>query len=89
MRKLRRLFEAARAITPQAQVTFRGIPDREDWWVCVVSVGSVILVESSAGPPDVVLDEASKKLRGMSQKMKAAINEPDSSPDNSPPPSSR
>ena len=55
------------------QVAVRGIPDREDWWVCIVSVGNVILFESSAGPMDFVLDEALRKMTTMSQRVKIAL----------------
>lgn len=76
MLRLHRLTEAARAISPVGQVAFRGIPDREDWLVCIVSVGSVILFESSAGPLDFVMDEALRKLGSMSQRVKMALRAP-------------
>jgi hypothetical protein len=56
------------------QVAVRGIPDREDWWVCIVSVGNVILFESSAGPMDFVLDEALRKMSSLSQRVKIALH---------------
>jgi hypothetical protein len=54
-------------------VIVRGIPDRDDWWVCVVRVGDVILFESAAGPLDFVLDETTRKMLTMSRRVKAAI----------------
>lgn len=77
MRKLRRLTEATRAVSPIGQVSFRGIPDREDWLVCTVSVGSVILFESAAGPLDFVLDEALRKMATLSQRVKVALRQED------------
>lgn len=76
MRKLRRLTEATRALSQVGQVTFRGIPDREDWFVCVVSVGDIILFESGAGPLDFVLDEALRKMSTLSQRVKVALHTP-------------
>lgn len=78
-------------MSPQAEVKFRGIPDREDWWVCIVLVGGVILVESSAGPLSNVLDDVTKKLKGMSQRMVAVLdqNNGNGTPSVPPPPSSR
>lgn len=73
MRKLRRLCDATRAISPGGEVIVRGIPDRDDWWVCVVRVGDVILFESAAGPLDFVLDETTRKMLTMSRRVKAAI----------------
>lgn len=69
MKRLRRLCEGTRAISPQAQISILGVPDREDWWVIRVSVATVILVETAAGPLDKVLSEAAKKLQGLSQRM--------------------
>lgn len=76
-----RLMEAARTITPAAEVHFRGIPDREDWWVCSIQVRGAILVESSAGPLDSVIDDVTKKLKKMSTRLKAVCrgSEPPSS----------
>lgn len=83
MRKLRRLTEATRALSPVGQITFRGIPDRDDWLVCIVSVGEVILFESGAGPLDFVLDEALRKMSTMSQRVKVAlrVSDDDDPPD--------
>lgn len=69
MKRLRRLCEGTRAISPQAQIMILGVPDREDWWVIRVAVGSVILIETAAGPLDKVLNESTKKLQGLSQRM--------------------
>lgn len=81
MKKLCRLGEAVKAISPRAEIRFKGIPDREDWWVCVISVGDVILAESAAGPLDTVLTEVTKKVQGMSQRIRAVL-----APNSIPPP---
>jgi len=73
MRRLRKLGEAAKAISPQAEISFRGIPDREDWWVCLISVGDAILVQTAAGPLETVLIEAAKKVQGLSQRIRAVL----------------
>jgi len=74
-------MKAARTVTPAAEVRFRGIPDREDWWVCSIQVGGAILVESSAGPLDQVIEDVTAKLKKMSQRLKAVCrgSEPPSS----------
>jgi len=73
MRRFKRLFEAVRTISPQAELTFKGIPDREDWWVCLITVGGVIIVDTAAGPLEVVFEEAARKIGRMSQRMRAAV----------------
>jgi hypothetical protein len=87
MRRFKKLTEIVRTISPQAELTFKGIPDRDDWWICLVSVGSVIIVDTAAGPIEDVLNEAIKKIGRMSQRIRAAvaIKNGDSIP---PPPSS-
>jgi hypothetical protein len=84
MRRLKKLGEAVKAISPQAEIRFRGIPDREDWWVCIVAVGDAILVESAAGPLETVLDETAKKVRKMSSRIRAVL--PSMPGDSIPPP---
>lgn len=91
MKRLRRLCEATRQISPHAKITFHGIPDRDDLWVIRVQVGDVILVETSAGLLDKVLIDAAKKLQGLSQRVILAVTQngddpPDSGPDDSIPP---
>ncbi len=74
MKRLRRLCEGTRAINAAAQITILGVPDRDDWWVIRVSVSSVVLVETAAGPLDKVLLEAGKRLQGLSQRMLIAVS---------------
>ena len=76
-------------MSPAAEVRFKGIPDRDDWWVCLVSVGGVTLVESSAGPLLTVLDDVTRKLKGMSQRMVAVLDQNNGPPSIPPPPDSR
>lgn len=90
MKKLRQILTAARALTPQAEVTFKGTPN-EDEWVCVVAVGAVVLFESKPGTAEVIVEEANKKLKGMSTKMRAILDsqvndDPPSDKKSKPPP---
>lgn len=89
MKKLRQLLTAARALAPQAEIRFRGTAN-EDEWICSVAVGAVTLFESKAGDPEIVVEEASRKLKSMSQKMRATldsqVDDPPSSKKSKPPP---
>ena len=69
MEALTRLCEAVRALSPQGEVRFQGVPDHEDWCVCSVWVSDVILFQSAAGPLDQVLEQVRAKIKGMSQKI--------------------
>lgn len=75
MDKFARLVQAVRTLSPQGVTTIRGIPDREDWFVCSVNVAGVILSESGAGPLEEVIDEVTRKIKGMSQRMRAVLDE--------------
>jgi len=86
MKRLRRLCEATRAISPAAKITFHGVPDRDDVWVVRVAVGDIILVETAAGILDRVLQEAAKKLQSLSQRVLIAASESADEPDDDPPP---
>jgi len=72
--KFTRLCQAVRAFTPAGEVAVRGIPDRDDWWVCTVRVSTVVIVESSAGPMEFVLDEVTRKIKSMSTRMRAVLD---------------
>ena len=72
MSTVRRLLRASQAVTPLAEVRFKGIPDREDWVVCQVLAGGVILAESAAGPVDTVMEDVIGRLEKMSQKIHLA-----------------
>ena len=89
MKKLRQLLTAARALAPQVEVRFRGTANEAEW-VCSVAVGAVVLFESKAGDPETIVEEANRKLKSMSQKMRATldsqVDEPPSSKKSKPPP---
>lgn len=57
-----------------ADLRFLGVPDRDDAWVVRVSVMDVILVETAAGPLEKVIEDATKKIKTMSQGIMAAVN---------------
>jgi hypothetical protein len=81
MHRITQLLAAARALSPEVEVRFRGTPN-EDLWVCVVTVGPVVLFESPAGSIEEVIEGAVHKLKGMSQKMRAIlVSNEGSSPD--------
>ncbi len=86
MKRLRKLGDAVKAISPQAEIRFRGIPDRDDWWVCIISAGDIILVQTAAGPLEAALVEAAKKVQKMSQRIRAVL--PSKPGDSLPPPPS-
>lgn len=69
-----RLCQAVRTLSPYGEVATRGIPDRDDWWICTVRVGSIILVESLAGPMDQVLDDVTNKIKEISSRMLAVLD---------------
>lgn len=69
------LLDAVRAISPHAQVHFLPVPDRDDIWVLRVIVGSVVIVETAAGPLDEIGQAAGQKLRSMSRRMLAVVKE--------------
>lgn len=73
--KFARLCAAVRALSPHGETAVRGIPDRDDWWVCTVRVGNIVLAESSAGPFDYVIDEVTRKIKSMSQRMRAVLDD--------------
>ena len=73
---LTRVLSAAHAITPAAEVIFRGIPDRDDWFVCRVQAAGVILTESKAGPVDIILEDTLTRLDSMSRKIQAYSKDP-------------
>ena len=73
---IQRLMKASQAVTPLAELRFKGIPDREDWVVCQVLAGGIILVESSAGPIEDMIQDVIERLRRMSQRIQlAAVRE--------------
>lgn len=71
--KLAHLLSAARAVSPDCDVRFRGTADEEKW-VCLISVGAAILFESKPGPLEDVVDFATAKLKGVSKRMLAALD---------------
>lgn len=77
MSTAQRLIRASKAVTSMAEVRFIGIPDREDWVVCRVMAGGLILVESAAGPVEDVMLDVVAKLEGLSQRILRAATEED------------
>jgi len=77
---LHQLCDVVRTLSPQGEVRFRGVPDRDDWWVCSVWVGDVILFQSAAGPLDEVMAQVRAKLKSMSQKVRKILDPGSSSP---------
>lgn len=83
MSTLQQLLLAARAVAPQVEIKFRGTAD-ETLWVCIVTVGrDIVLFETQPGLVDEVIDDAARKLKGMSQKMRAVLSDgpPSSDPE--------
>lgn len=72
--ELARLCEAVRTLSPHAEIRFRGVPDRDDYWVCIVVIGDVILFESAAAPLPDVTQQVTEKIKHMSQRMKAVLD---------------
>ena len=62
-----------------AEIRFKGIPDREDWVVCQIYAGGVILVESAAGPIEEVLLDVICSLERMSERIHQAASQDDES----------
>lgn len=90
MKRVRRLCEAARMISPSVRIVLCGVPDREDFWAISVRVGDVILLETAAGPLDRIIIEANRKLQKLSQRVLMAVSpngdENENGPDDSIPP---
>lgn len=75
MKRLRRLCEIVRSISPMADVRFMGVPDRDDIWIVRVAIRDAILVETAAGPLDNVMEESIRKLRALSQRFLTAVSQ--------------
>jgi hypothetical protein len=75
MQNLEPLLLAARAVSPDCEVKFRGTKE-DDRWVCLVCVGAATIFESKPGRIEEVIEEASRKLKGVSQKMQKALDDP-------------
>lgn len=73
MVRLGHLLNTTRALSSHAQTHFLPVPDREDIWVVRITVGSVVVVETAAGPLDEVMELAIGRLAGMSYRMLAAV----------------
>jgi hypothetical protein len=74
MEKLHRLFEAVRALYPKGEVAFRGASEAPGaGWICTVSVGDVILYESSEGSVEDVLDATSIAMASIAERMQYAL----------------
>jgi hypothetical protein len=74
MGKLHRLLDAVRALYPKGEVAFRGASEVPGaGWICMVSVGDVILYESSEGSVEDVLDATSTAMAGIAERMQYAL----------------
>lgn len=74
MGKLHRLFDVVRALYPKGEVAFRGASEVPGaGWICTVSVGDVILYESSEGSVEDVLDSASTAMADIAERMQHAL----------------
>ncbi len=78
-RKLNHLLDAARAVSPDCEIRFRGTVKDEEW-VCTVSVGGAIIYESKPGTVEEIVDQATTKMKGVSKRMLAALSDPDDPP---------
>jgi hypothetical protein len=72
MTNLSQLLAAARSLAPEVEIRLRGTAEPSHW-VCVITVGPVVIFESKPGNAEVVIEEAARKLMGMSQKMRAFL----------------
>ena len=85
IRKLNHLLDAARAVSPDCEVRFRGTVD-EDKWVCLVAVGAATIFESKPGQIDDIMESATTKMKGVSKRMLAALDETPPEPSSKPKP---
>jgi hypothetical protein len=85
IRKLTHLLDAARAVSPDCEVRFKGTQD-EDKWVCLVAVGAATIFESKPGGIEDVMDSATTKMKGVSKRMLAALDESPTEPASKPKP---
>lgn len=74
LRKLNHLLAAARAVSPDCEVKFRGTAN-ENEWICLVGVGSATIYESKPDDLDAIMDLATAKLKGVSKRMMAALDD--------------
>jgi len=80
MKSLHLLCQAVRTLHIEGQIRFHGIPDREDWWVCIVSVGDAIITETQAGPIEDVIEIATARIQEISERVAAILESADSTP---------
>ena len=73
LQKLDHLLSAARAVSPDCEIKFRGTND-EGHWICLVSVGAATIYESKPGRIDDIMDMATTKMKGVSKRMLAALD---------------
>jgi hypothetical protein len=69
MNTLNELCRAVRTLSQHGKVTLASQPGEGPLWVCTVSVGSVILVQSSINDVESVVTEASELLRVITERM--------------------
>lgn len=91
MRRLARLCNAIRAISPYGSLSLTGLPSEDgsaDLWDGKITMGGVILVETK-GALEEVIEELTHKLERMSQRMLARLTSVPPPPGEEPPPSSQ
>lgn len=76
MDRLTRLLDAVRVLSPAGEFRFKGVPESADKWQGVVVVGGAVLVESPEGTVEDVIHTVTRKLEGMSQRMRATLTPP-------------
>lgn len=76
MERLARLLEAVRVISPHGEFRLKGVPEQDGACQGTVVVGGVVLVESPIGTPEEVVHSVTRKLEGMSQRMRATLAPP-------------
>ena len=76
MKRLLRLCNAARALHSSAEVTLISFPGEGDKWSIRLSVGSVIFFETVALPLGPGLEDATRRLRSLSQRTLKAMVDP-------------
>jgi hypothetical protein len=89
MKRLICLCNAVQTICPQGSLTLTGVPEDPDQntWKGTISIGCMILAEST-GTLEEVITDLTKKLKRMSQRLLLQLA-PFNPPDDGLPPSSR
>jgi len=89
MKRLIRLCNAVQTICPQGSLTLTGVPEdpENNTWKGTISIGCMILVESTGTVEEVLMD-LNSKLERMSKRLMRQLS-PSSPPEDGSPPSSK